>query len=525
MLFLKRLLLVFAAPILFMVAGFTGQGYASDAISFTVLHTNDHHGAYWEDASGNGGLANRQALIEGIREDVKKQGGFVLLLDAGDVNTGTPESDLMLAEPDFKAMAMLKYDAMTLGNHEFDNSPEVLRRQQSLVNFPFLSANIYDEVTGQRIFTPYHIVEKNSFKVAIFGLTTVQTKVVGSKKNLSGLDFRPHASEALKALAELRQNKPDVVIALTHLGYYQDGNYGSNSPGDVTLARELPTGSVDMIIGGHSHTAVCMKDKVLSKTWREEGVCQPDNQNNIWIFQALESGRYLGRADFSWQDGQLKLENYQLIPILSVKDKSPATQAVYTLLESYKKQSDAQISVPIAKFKEKYIGDRDEVRNRQTNMGALIIAAQMDKTQADFGIISSGSIRSSIDAGIVSYRDVLKVQPFGNTVTYVDLTGQELLNYLNVVLFKNPDSGAYAQYHNITFIKHDSALSDVKIKGDTLDVKKKYRMSLPSYNANGGDGYPELNQHPSFVNTGYVDAEVLKSFISRIYRSSDYHVK
>ncbi|EOZ9299952.1 hypothetical protein A3462_05895 [Enterobacter bugandensis] len=496
---------------------FASSCYANNSVSFTILHTNDHHGAYWEDSNGHGGLANRHALIEKIRNEVARQGGFVLLLDAGDVNTGTPESDLMLAEPDFKGMSLLGYDAMTVGNHEFDNSLDILKHQQSMVDFPFLSANIYHHSTGQRTFKPYQIFNQHDLSIGIFGLTTVQTKTVGSKNNLADLDFRPHAIEAKKVLAEMQKDKLDVVIALTHLGYYQDGNYGSNEPGDVSLARELLPGSVDMIIGGHSHTAVCMNGTSLSSNRKDEASCQPDRQNGIWIFQALESGKYLGRADFTWQDGKLILNRYQLIPVVAVENRSSPVQQTYTLLESYKKQSDQQLATPVGLIKETLQGDRDVVRNRQTNLGELIIQAQIDKTDADFGIISSGSIRSSIDVGVVTYRDVLKAQPFGNSVTYVDLTGREVFDYLKVVLLKNAGSGAYVQYHNIEFSIEDESVTNIKIKGVPLDMQKKYRMSLPSYNASGGDGYPELNQHPSFVNTGYIDAEVLKTFISRQY--------
>ncbi|HDZ1004095.1 TPA: 5'-nucleotidase C-terminal domain-containing protein [Klebsiella variicola] len=504
-------------PAIFVCFLLSAQGYAKEPVRVTILHTNDHHGAYWEDKNGYGGLSNRLTLIETIRDEVSKKKGIVLLLDAGDVNTGTPESDLMSAEPDFKGMNRLGYDAMTLGNHEFDNPLDILKLQQSWSTFPFLSANIYNTEINERAFTPFKVFERNNLKIGVFGLTTVHTVVTGSKKILQGLDFRPHTSEALKVLGEMQRHKPDIIIGLTHLGYYPDGQYGSNASGDVTLARELPPGKVDAIFGGHSHTAVCMDGKGLAVNWKENNKCQPDRQNGTWIFQALESGKYLGRADFIWKDKILSLVDYQLIPVSTPVARSETVEAVRTYLGSYKKQSDAMLSVPVATLSEKQEGDRDNVRYRQTNLGQLIIAAQMDKTGADFGIISSGSIRSSIDSGTVSYRDILKVQPFGNAVTYVELTGQEVKEYLNVVLAKAPGSGAYAQFYNISFKWSEGQLADVMINDTALDLKKTYRMSLPSYNADGGDGYPVLNLHPAFVNTGYIDAEVLKFFLSRKY--------
>ncbi|UXY12317.1 bifunctional UDP-sugar hydrolase/5'-nucleotidase UshA [Kosakonia sp. ML.JS2a] len=518
MLFFRYLFILLTLPFLLSQTGYAGQQSKDETVFLTVLHTNDHHGAYWQDKEGNNGLVNRFAMIERIRNDVAAQGGAVLLLDAGDVNTGTPESDLLLAEPDFKAMAKMGYDAMTVGNHEFDNSLDILQRQQGWAGFPFLSANIYDIAAQHRAFTPYAFFEKKGLKIGVLGLTSVDTKIVGSQAILANLDFRPHVSEARKVLAEMAKEKPDVVIALTHLGYYYDGKHGSSAPGDVELARELPPGSVDVIIGGHSHTAVCVGEKALNADWRKQADCKPDRQNGIWIMQALESGRYLGRADFIWQKGQLTLKRYQLLPVVaSTEAETPAVQALYTLLEGYKKHIDTQLSVPVGMFRQKFEGDRDVVRSQQTNMGQMIIAAQMDKTQADFGIISSGSIRSSISAGPVTYRDVLKVQPFGNSVTYVALTGKEIIDYLNVIAFKTAGSGAYAQFHNIVFDRDNGKVTHVAINGKPLEMDKTYRMSLPSYNATGGDGYPELNQHSGYVNTGYIDAEVLKSYIARKY--------
>ncbi|WP_049857726.1 bifunctional UDP-sugar hydrolase/5'-nucleotidase UshA [Trabulsiella odontotermitis] len=516
MAFLRYLFVILALPFLISVSGCSRQSGNENGELLTILHTNDHHGAWWQNKSGHEGLANRYAMIERIRQEVAAQNGTVVLLDAGDVNTGTPESDLLLAEPDFKGMAQIGYDAMTLGNHEFDHPLTLLQQQQVWAGFPFLSANIYNTTTGQRAFTPYTVLQKNQLKIGVLGLTTVDTKVVGSKQILANLDFRPPVSETRKVLAEMRNAKPDVVIALSHLGYYYNGHHGSNAPGDVALARQLPPGSVDLIIGGHSHTAVCLDGDKLDADWHKKASCQPDRQNGIWIFQALDSGHYLGRADFRLKAGKLTLLRYQLLPVVAPEgEKTANVQALYTLLESMKKQVDGQLTAPLGKVNHKLEGDRDQVRNRQTNMGRLIIQAQMEKTGADFGIISSGSIRSSIAAGPVSWRDVLKVQPFGNTVTSVELTGQEIIDYLNVVAFKTPGSGAYAQLHAISWKPVKGHVTDVVINGKPLERDKRYRMSLPSYNANGGDGYPEMSKHRGYVNTGYVDAEVLKSYIAR----------
>jgi len=134
----------------------------------TILHTNDHHGRFWSNSDGELGLAARATLIKELREQVAKDGGYSLLLDAGDVNTGIPQSDLQEAEPDFKGMGLIGYDVMALGNHEFDHGLETIFKQRKWAGFPFVSANIYHK-NGQRVF-PSHIDRTfGDLRISVFG--------------------------------------------------------------------------------------------------------------------------------------------------------------------------------------------------------------------------------------------------------------------------------------------------------------------------------------------------------------------
>ena len=117
-------------------------------LHLTVIHTNDNHGKFWRNARGELGMAARKTLIDSIRKEVEAEGGKVLVLSAGDINTGVPESDIQEAKPDFEGMNLIGYDAMAIGNHEFDNPLSVLRQQEQWANFPFLAANIYSKKTG-----------------------------------------------------------------------------------------------------------------------------------------------------------------------------------------------------------------------------------------------------------------------------------------------------------------------------------------------------------------------------------------
>ncbi|EGF9266514.1 bifunctional UDP-sugar hydrolase/5'-nucleotidase [Salmonella enterica] len=509
------------------------QAYEKDkTYKITILHTNDHHGHFWRSEYGEYGLAAQKTLVDSIRKEVAQEGGSVLLLSGGDINTGVPESDLQDAEPDFRGMNLIGYDAMAVGNHEFDNPLTVLRQQEKWAKFPFLSANIYQKSTGERLFKPWAIFTRQDIKIAVIGLTTDDTAKIGNPEYFTDIEFRKPAEEAKVVIQELNMNeKPDVIIATTHMGHYDNGDHGSNAPGDVEMARSLPAGSLAMIVGGHSQDPVCMASENKKQVNYVPGTpYAPDKQNGIWIVQAHEWGKYVGRADFEFRNGEMKMVNYQLIPVNLKKkvtwDNGKSERVLYTpeiaenpqmlsLLTPFQNKGKAQLEVKIGSVNGLLEGDRSKVRFVQTNMGRVILAAQIARTGADFGVMSGGGIRDSIEAGDITYKSVLKVQPFGNIVVYADMSGKEVVDYLTAVAQMKPDSGAYPQFANVSFVAKEGKLTELKIKGEPVDPAKTYRMATLSFNATGGDGYPRIDNKPGYVNTGFIDAEVLKEFIQQ----------
>ncbi|MEI7237343.1 MULTISPECIES: bifunctional UDP-sugar hydrolase/5'-nucleotidase UshA [Pectobacterium] len=499
--------------------------------AITILHTNDHHGHFWHNDHGEYGLAAQKTLVDQIRQEVASKGGSVLLLSGGDINTGVPESDLQDAEPDFRGMNMVGYDAMALGNHEFDNPLSVLRQQEKWAKFPLLSANIYQKSTSQRLFKPYALFDKQGVKIAVIGLTTDDTAKLGNPEYFTDIEFRNPSTEAKQVVEQLRKSeKPDVIIAATHMGHYDDGNHGSNAPGDVEMARSLPAGYLDMIVGGHSQDPVCMAQENKKQVDYVPGTpCAPDRQNGTWIVQAHEWGKYVGRADFTFRNGELKLEHYQLIPINLKKkvEKDGKTERVFytheitqdpdvmKMLTPFQEKGQAQLGIKIGSVKGKLEGDRNQVRFRQTNLAHVLLSAQLERAGADFAIMSGGGVRDSIESGDITYKDVLKVQPFANTLVYVNMKGSDVEKYLAVAANKKVDSGAYAQFLNVSLTADGQGVQNVKIKGEPLQADKVYRMATLNFNAMGGDGYPRLDNLPGYVNTGFVDAEVLKQYIEK----------
>ncbi|WP_043591550.1 bifunctional UDP-sugar hydrolase/5'-nucleotidase UshA [Chromobacterium haemolyticum] len=516
-----------AAGLLSACAATPGKGnYVEDkTYKITILHTNDHHGRFWPNSDGEYGLAAQKTLVDQVRAEVKADGGYMLLLSGGDINTGVPESDLQDAEPDFRGMSRIGYDAMAVGNHEFDKPVPVLMKQRQWINFPMLSANIYQD--GKRMFDPYAMFNLGGVKVAVLGLTTDDTAKMVNPEQVKGIEFRSPIAEAGKLVPELRQ-KADIVIAATHMGHYTDGQHGVNAPGDVEMARAVK--GLDLIVGGHSQNPVCMKaENQRDDAYVPGAPCAPDRQNGAWIVQAHEWGKYVGRADFEFRNGKLKLSKYQLMPVnlkKSVKgvdgkeQKVPYTQLIEedgklrNFLQNFQNKGQAALDVPVGRTSAKLDGDRGVVRSQPTNLGVFVGKVMMDKVKADFAVSNSGGIRDSLPAGAINYRDVLKVFPFGSTLAYVDLNGQEALDYLKAAASMTPGAGAFGQFAGVKLRIVGGQLQQALIGGQPIDPSKTYRMAINSFIAAGGDGYPVMNKHPGYVNTGFVDAEMLREYIA-----------
>lgn len=493
-------------------------------LKLTILHTNDHHGRFWPNAQGEYGMAARKTVVDRVRAEVAAAGGQVLFLDGGDVNTGVPESDLQDAEPDFKGMNRLGVDAMAVGNHEFDRPPAVLARQRQWATFPLLSANIYSTRSGERLFQPYTVFERGGYRIAVMGLTTDDTARMVMPGNVEGIEFRKPIAEAAKLLPELRA-KADMVIAVTHMGHYTDGRHGVNAPGDVEMARA--TKGLDLIVGGHSQNPVCM----LAENRRNEAYipgtpCAPDRQNGTWIVQAHEWGKYVGRADFEISAGRVELLRYQLIPVNLLRpgadgkpqlaaERIPEDPAMKAFLQPFQEAGRASTAVVVGRADGVLDGDRARVRRQPTTLGTLVARAMRERTKADLAIMNSGGLRDSLPAGELTYRDLLKVQPFGNTLGQVRLTGAELLEYLRAVAKMTPGAGGFPQTAGLRMRITAGQLESAEVNGKPVDPQASYLLAINHFTATGGDGYPPLNKHPGYVDTGLVDVEVMREYVAK----------
>jgi 5'-nucleotidase len=266
----------------------------------TILHTNDVHSRlepFPMDGSkfqGLGGVAARAALIDKIRKEEKN----VLLLDAGDIFQGTPYFNLYKGEPEIKAMSMMGYDAVTMGNHDFDAGVAGFARQLPHASFPVLTANYdFSNTELEHKTQPYQIFKKGGLKIGVFGLGIqlwglVPKEAFGKTKYLDPLPVALLLSEELK-----KKKGCDLVICLSHLGY----QYSSNKVSDCVLAKE--TSYIDLIIGGHTHTFLDQPTLIKNKLGKD-----------VIVNQVGWAGIRLGKLDFVFDSKKnTKLANAQTV--------------------------------------------------------------------------------------------------------------------------------------------------------------------------------------------------------------------
>jgi 5'-nucleotidase/UDP-sugar diphosphatase len=488
-----------------------------ETYKITVLHTNDHHGAFWKNGDDEYGMAARATLIKKLRGEIESAGGYVLLLDGGDVNTGTPESEMADAEPDFLGMSQMGYDAMAVGNHEFDKPFDVLLKQRKeWAKFPMLSANIYDKKTKKRFFEASKLFKFKDLKIALFGLTTEQTPMQSIRFPKDRLDLRNPVAEAAKLVPELR-NKADVVFAVTHMGHYPNEQHGSRAPGDVTLARKVD--GIDLIIGGHTQLPLFTADY----------------ENGTYIVQAGEWGKHLGRVDLEFKDGVLQMKKYELIPVnlkasLTKANKIGEDDAMLKLLKPFRDRALEETGKVVGKAVGKFEGHRSVIRKQETNLGNFVTFLMAKSTDADIAITDSGVIRNSLESGEVRYGDILSVHPMAFALKFatVELTGAELREYLKKVSVLT--DGSYPQFYGIKVRLKGADLVDVQIKEKAsgsfrpLESGKRYRLAITDFIASGGDSYPELSKHKTYQESELTDAAVMRKYfeVHKEVKASDF---
>ena len=273
---------------------------------FTILHTNDTHSqidpipANDRTYPDKGGVARRATLVKRIR----KENPNTLLIDAGDVFQGTPYFNFYKGEVEYKAMSLIGYDVVTLGNHDFDNGVDALAAAMKFANFDFVSCNydVHGTPLESRV-KPYVVRVIAGVRVGLFGMGVSPDNLI-TPANFKGVTYNDPVNAARDAVSALRgRERCTVVIGMSHLGYYPDARAGG--VGDSQVAAQVD--GIDFIASGHTHTF--MKEPVITKT--------PSGGNTI-IFQVGRSGIYVGRVDMKIRDGKVVASAGRLLDLREV---------------------------------------------------------------------------------------------------------------------------------------------------------------------------------------------------------------
>ncbi len=468
----------------------------------TVVFTNDSQGMAWSfdepGQTGIGGLAARKTLIDEIRAEVQGKGGDVILLSAGDVTLGDPRSNVCGNLPMIKGMNLIGYDAMVIGNHEFDFGLDGFDKMQKTAEFPFLSSNIYDRETLNPFAKEY--VEKkmsNGVKVAVIGVTTRETEQI-TKDGLEGkLILTDPLQEVQKRIKTLRE-KNDVVIALSHLGYYEGEKSFDGYNSDVALAK-IP--GIDLIVGGHTQIQLERPVKIGETS----------------IVQTSGYGKWVGRFDIVLKNDKIVSSSYKLYPVNLKNEKGKLigksikeNKAVLDMLNGFKCDfSTAKIGDAVIDFS----GDRKVVRFQEAELGNLIADVMKQKVGADIAFLNGGSIRQGFAKGIITERDIYNVFPFNDTLYVAKMTGAQLQEIFDFFAAKGGGTGGFLQVAGVTMKIYKGAALEVKVNGQPLQNNKSYTVAINSFLANGGDGYSMIAAMKNLKNTGYSIPAILVDYV------------
>ncbi|WP_394218236.1 5'-nucleotidase C-terminal domain-containing protein [Halobacillus trueperi] len=494
----------------------------------SLMHTNDTHG-HLDD------VARRVTAVEEVREEKPE----ALLLDAGDVFSGTLYFNEFKGQADLEFMNMMGYDMMTFGNHEFDlgSSPEGHEALADFVKgaeFPFVSSNV--DFSQDENLSPLYkkyvsklpsdgmaynsIIKKvDGEEVGFFGLTTEETADISSPGEVQFDDYIESAEDRVEALEELGVDK---IVAITHIGYDDNPAYDN----DQLLAE---VDGIDVIVGGHSHTKL---EDPIEVTTDENG----DPKDPTIVVQAGQYGGYLGTLDVEFdENGVVTGYAGELIDVSEKEEDPEAAKILAGYTEKIEEiRNEESGGVAAEAFPNPRATDESpvSVRNSETALGNLITDGMLEKAQeynpnTVAAFQNSGGIRTSIDKGPITIGEILTVMPFGNTLATMELTGAEIKTALEHSVSNAPkESGGFLQVSGLNYTYDSSKdagarVEEVKVNQDgewiALNDSETYVIATNAFTAKGGDNYDvfaNAYDEGRVTDLGLSDWEVFREYVA-----------
>ncbi|HEY2964558.1 MAG TPA: 5'-nucleotidase C-terminal domain-containing protein [Pyrinomonadaceae bacterium] len=507
------------------------RSFVPDRVQITILGTTDLHGNinpidYYTNKPDNRGLAKVATLIKRIRKEEPN----TLLIDSGDTIQGSPlesfhgRKNNQPPDPMMLVMNSLNYDAMAVGNHEYNFGLKVLEKARGEANFPWMSANTYDIAKQQPHYKPYLVKEVAGVRIGILGLTTPGVPNWDNAPNYAGLEFHEPLSDARKWVPMLRdKEKCDVVVIAMHMGLEEDLRTGEVSPGQVlheneaiAIAGDVP--GVDVIFMGHTHREV------------------PSLYvNGVLLTQANYWGKHLARADLYLQKAASGWRVYaKSARTLPADDRVEPDPDVVKLAQPYDNETQGWLARVIGQSAEEITAK--EARFRDTAILDLIQRVQLEAGKADVSMVASFNSEARIAKGPVSVRDIAGLYVYENTLVVLEVTGQQLKDALehSAKYFKTYVPGKAAADlvdEKIPAYNFDIAegvtyeldiskpigerIQNLRFRGRPLSPAQKLRLATNNYRVNGGGGYTMYKNAPVVYRSSEEIRELIIDWVER----------
>src|SRR5215813_1697376 len=449
----------------------------------TILYTTDFHSAfdpipaYWLPGSPRlGGAAQRSTLVKQIRQ----RDETVFLFDAGDMFTGAL-SNLTRGEALMEMMLTMSYDAMAIGNHEFDYGSENFTRQIGRVPFPVLAANVFYKGTTRYYTRPYTLLERNGVRLAVIGIIGQDARSVALPSGVTDLEFTDPIPAVRAAVQELKP-RVDLVVVLAHQG--KTGPQQTDAEArpevqrdfdeDIRLCGEVE--GIDVFVGGHAHRGI-----EVPYVHRKTGTL---------IVQTYGYGTRLGYLKVRLQGGRVVSHEGELLKVWS--DRIAPDPVLAAKIEGYKRAAAPAIGQIVGRSKVRLVRDY----NRESLLGSFVADVMREEGKAEAAFENAGGLRADLPEGQVTNGNVLDALPFLNTLVVCEMTGAQIREVLEQGLSLERGlvqvSGITAAYDLRRPVGR--RLSSVAIGGQPLDPARVYRVATNSFLAQGGDLYQTFVQ-------------------------------
>lgn len=420
----------------------------------TILHWNDFHSQNipFQVKSKNrvtntdttfmvGGSATLASYITREKAAAKN----VILLNAGDDFQGTPISAITKGRSQIELMKLINPDAMELGNHDFDYGRDILSGYLKELKFPVLGGNMLDKRTGKPFAKPYTIIEVKDVKIGVIGLMSEELHQLCLPDNVKDIEVQELAQTVNSLVPELKKQKVDLIIAVTHVGVQ----------GDSLLALAAP--DLDIIVGGHSHTPLF----------------KPKRVNNVMIVQAGSRGRWLGKIDITVDtEKDTLVRSYSDLIECRTADITP-DPVVEAKVNEFENMAAKELSEVIGVLKTDWKRDG----RGESNIGNWITDALREHAKTDVAFQNSGGIRKELLAGNIMVRDLWEISPFGNTLATFSVDGATLRSMIQFQLAMKEESmqfsGIKAVYRTVN---GERVLHNLKVNNIPVSDTKRYTI-------------------------------------------------